>query len=152
VGAVNWADAPILRKATNLQTHRGPDDGGVWEYDSPDGTHIGLGSRRLAILDLSPAGHMPMANEQKTLWIVHTGEVYNFAELRRELIGKGYTFRSQTDTEVIMRLYEEEGPECVKRLKGMFAFAICDLRYGRPRLFLARDHFGIKPLYYAHCG
>lgn len=152
VGAVNWADGQALRAAIQLQAHRGPDDGGIWEHRSPDGSHIGLGSRRLAILDLSPAGHMPMANEQQTLWIVYNGEVYNFADLRQELIGKGHVFRSHTDTEVILRLYEEEGPECVKRLNGMFAVAICDLRYSRPRLFLARDHFGVKPLYYMHRG
>lgn len=152
VGAVNWSDGSSLRLATELQTHRGPDDGDVWEHRSPDGTHIGLGSRRLAILDLSPAGRMPMVNAQQTVWITYNGEVYNFAELRQELSAKGYRFRSHTDTEVILHLYEEEGPECVKRLNGMFAFAICDLRSGRPLLFLARDHFGIKPLYYLHRG
>ncbi len=136
----------------SVQSHRGPDDWGIWERRFPDGSYVGLGSRRLAILDLSPAGHMPMGNEDGTLWITYNGEVYNFAELRRELEGKGHQFRSSTDTEIVLRLYEQEGPECVKRLNGMFAFAICDLRPGSPQLFLARDHFGIKPLYYHHDG
>jgi asparagine synthase (glutamine-hydrolysing) len=93
-----------------------------------------------------------MSNENGTIWITYNGEVYNFPELRQELLAKGYTFRSNTDTEVILHLYEQEGPECVKRLNGMFAFAICDLRSSTPLLFLARDHFGIKPLYYIHQG
>ena len=111
---------------------------------------MGLGSRRLAILDLSPDGHMPMCNEDRTVWITYNGEIYNFAELRRELEGKGHRFASHTDTEVIIHLYEQEGPDCVKRLNGMFAFAICDLRSATPTLFVARDHFGVKPFYYFH--
>jgi asparagine synthase (glutamine-hydrolysing) len=113
---------------------------------------MGLGSRRLAILDLSADGHMPMCNEDRSVWITYNGEIYNFAELRRELEGKGHRFASHTDTEVIVHLYEEEGPDCVKRLNGMFAFAICDLRSGTPTLFVARDHFGVKPFYYFHHG
>jgi asparagine synthase (glutamine-hydrolysing) len=138
---------------TNVQTHRGPDDSGLWERHFPDGGYLGLGSRRLAILDLSAEGKMPMSNEDGTVWITYNGEIYNFAVLRRELEGKGHLFRSHTDTEVIVHLYEEYGVECLHRLNGMFAFAICDLRGsdsgGSPKLFLARDHFGIKPLYYA---
>jgi len=137
---------------TSIQAHRGPDDSGLWEKHFPDGSYVGLGSRRLAILDLSPDGHMPMRNEDGTVWITYNGEIYNFAELRRELISKGHRFSSETDTEVIVHLYEEEGPDCVRRLNGMFAFAICDLRSGEPTLFLARDHFGIKPFYYVHRG
>lgn len=95
---------------------------------------------------------MPMCNEDGTVWITYNGEIYNFGELRRELEGKGHRFASHTDTEVIVHLYEEEGPECVRRLSGMFAFAICDLRSGSPTLFMARDHFGIKPFYYFHQG
>jgi asparagine synthase (glutamine-hydrolysing) len=95
---------------------------------------------------------MPMANENRTLWITYNGEIYNFAELRRELEGKGHRFVSHTDTEVILHLYEQEGPDCVKRLNGMFAFAICDLRSDAPTLFIARDHFGVKPFYYFHHG
>ena len=137
---------------TQVQAHRGPDDSGLWDRRFPDGSYIGLGSRRLAILDLSAVGHMPMCNEDGTVWITYNGEIYNFGELRRELEGKGHRFASHTDTEVIVHLYEEEGPECVRRLSGMFAFAICDLRSGSPTLFMARDHFGIKPFYYFHQG
>jgi asparagine synthase (glutamine-hydrolysing) len=151
-GVVNWGDQNTLTAMTDCQAHRGPDDAGVWEHVAPDGTYLGLGSRRLAILDLSAAGHMPMANEDNTVYLVYNGEIYNFAELRRELVARGHCFRSHTDTEVVLHLYEEEGPPCVKRLKGMFALAICDLRADPPLLFLARDHFGIKPLYYLHQG
>ena len=96
---------------------------------------MGLGSRRLAILDLSPDGHMPMSNEDGTVWITYNGEIYNFANLRRQLAGEGAHFLLNTDTEVVLHLYEEEGPDCVKRLNGMFAFAICDLRSGTPTVF-----------------
>jgi asparagine synthase (glutamine-hydrolysing) len=137
---------------TSVQAHRGPDDAGLWEQQFPDGSYVGLGSNRLAIIDLSSSGHMPMCNEARSVWITYNGEIYNFAELRRELQGKGHRFASHTDTEVVLHLYEEEGPECVQRLNGMFAFAICDLRSGRPKLFLARDHFGVKPFYYAQQG
>ena len=95
---------------------------------------------------------MPMCNEDRTVWITYNGEIYNFAELRRELQSKGHHFASNTDTEVVIHLYEQEGADCVQRLNGMFAFAICDLRSGKPELFLARDHFGVKPFYYAHRG
>lgn len=142
------ADRAALERMTEVLRHRGPDDSGVWFRQFPDGAAVGLGSRRLSIIDLSPAGHMPMSNEDGTVWITHNGEVYNFGDLRRELVQRGHTLRSRTDTEVLLHLYEDEGPECVRRLNGMFAFAICDLRSGRPELMLARDHFGIKPLYY----
>jgi asparagine synthase (glutamine-hydrolysing) len=151
-GTYNWGDKETVGRMTQVQFHRGPDDGGVWERRLPDGTQICLGSRRLAIIDLSPAGHMPMANDNETVWITYNGEVYNFQELRRQLEARGHRFRSRSDTEVILRLYEEEGPDCVKRLNGIFGLAICDLRSATPTLFLARDHFGIKPLYYVHRG
>ena len=151
-GLANCGDGEVLGRMVHVQAHRGPDDSGIWERRFPDGSYIGLGSRRLAILDLSADGHMPMCNEDRTVWITYNGEIYNFAELRRELQNKGHTFASNTDTEVVIHLYEEEGADCVHRLKGMFAFAICDLRSGRPELFLARDHFGVKPFYYAHLG
>ncbi len=151
-GIVNCGDRETLARMTHVQAHRGPDDSGLWDRKFPDGSYIGLGSRRLAILDLSPLGHMPMANENRTLWITYNGEIYNFAELRRELEDKGHKFISHTDTEVILHLYEQEGADCVKRLNGMFAFAICDLRSGTPTLFMARDHFGVKPFYYFHQG
>jgi asparagine synthase (glutamine-hydrolysing) len=155
-GLVNCGDAATLARMTNVQTHRGPDDSGFWERRFPDGGYIGLGSRRLAILDLSADGRMPMSNEDATVWITYNGEIYNFAELRRELLGKGHSFRSHTDTEAIVHLYEEYGPDriqdCLNRLQGMFALAICDLRGSSPKLFLARDHFGVKPLYYCERG
>jgi len=151
-GVVNCGDRETLARMTHVQAHRGPDDSGLWDRKFPDGSYIGLGSRRLAILDLSPLGHMPMCNEDRTVWITYNGEIYNFAELRHELESKGHRFASRTDTEVIIHLYEEEGTDCVKRLNGMFAFAICDLREATPLLFVARDHFGIKPFYYFHSG
>jgi asparagine synthase (glutamine-hydrolysing) len=152
-GLVNCGDSESLARMTSVQSHRGPDDSGLWERRFPDGTYIGLGSRRLAILDLSPDGHMPMCNEKTSnedgsVWITYNGEIYNFVDLRHELEAKGHRFRSRTDTEVIIHLYEQYGVECLNRLNGMFAFAICDLRNSAPKLFLARDHFGIKPLYY----
>lgn len=151
-GVVNCGDRETLARMTGVQGHRGPDDSGIWDRRFPDGSYLGLGNRRLAILDLSADGHMPMANESGTVWITYNGEIYNFRELRRELQSKGHLFASQSDTEVIIHLYEEEGPDCVSRLNGMFAFAICDLRSGEPILFLARDRFGIKPCYYLHQG
>jgi asparagine synthase (glutamine-hydrolysing) len=148
-GLVNCGDKETLARMIAVQAHRGPDDAGLWERHFPDGSYAGLGSRRLAILDLSSSGHMPMRNQEGSVWITYNGEIYNFRELRAELEKKGRRFVSDTDTEVILHLYEQEGPDCVKRLNGMFAFAICDLRSGTPALFLARDHFGVKPLYYA---
>jgi asparagine synthase (glutamine-hydrolysing) len=148
-GLANWGDRETLARMTAVQAHRGPNDGGLWDHRSPDGSYIGLGSRRLSILDLSADGHMPMSNEDGRVWITYNGEIYNFGDLRRELEGKGHRFRSNTDTEVVLHLYEEMGQDCVTRLNGMFAFAICDLREGTPRVFMARDHFGIKPFYYA---
>jgi asparagine synthase (glutamine-hydrolysing) len=151
-GLVNWGNRETLARMTHVQAHRGPDDFGLWDRSLPDASYIGLGSRRLAILDLSASGHMPMCNEDGSLWITYNGEIYNFGRLRHELEGKGHRFASNTDTEVIIHLYEEEGPNCVQRLNGMFCFAICDLRGTVPTVFLARDHFGIKPFYYVQRG
>jgi asparagine synthase (glutamine-hydrolysing) len=151
-GLANWGDSETLARMTHVQTHRGPDDSGLWERRFPDGGYLGLGSRRLAILDLSPDGHMPMSNEDGSVWITYNGEIYNFADLRHELEGKGHRFRSHTDTEAVVHLYEEYGVDCLNRLNGMFGFAICDLRGASPKLFLARDHFGIKPFYYCERG
>ena len=151
-GLANWGNREVLARMAHVQAYRGPDDSGLWERRFPDSSYIGLGSRRLAILDLSAHGHMPMCNEDGTVWITYNGEIYNYAELRRELISKGHRFRSNTDTEVVIHLFEQEGADCVQRLSGMFAFCICDLRSGRPQLFLARDHFGVKPLYYIQRG
>jgi asparagine synthase (glutamine-hydrolysing) len=137
-----------LRAMTNAMSHRGPDDEGISIDPS---RRVGLGSRRLAIRDLSATGHMPMPNEEGTVWITYNGEVYNSDEIRPDLEGLGYHFRSGNDTEVILRGYEAWGEKIVHRLRGMFAFAIYDNRpqQGTPRLFLARDQLGIKPIYYA---
>jgi asparagine synthase (glutamine-hydrolysing) len=151
-GSVNWGDASVLAEMSEIQAHRGPDDSGLWECVAPDQTWVGLANRRLSIIDLSPAGHMPMSNEDGTIWITFNGEIYNAKQLRSRLEACGHYFRSRSDTEVVIHLYEDDGVDSVKQLQGMFAFAICDLRRGTPRLFLARDHFGIKPLYYVRRG
>ena len=151
-GLVNCGESETLVRMTNVQSHRGPDDSGIWERHLPDGGYLGLESRRLAILDLSDDGHMPMSNEDDSVWITFNGEIYNFSDLRSELEAKGHRFRSHTDTEAIVHLYEEYGIECLNRLNGMFALAICDLREASAKLFVARDHFGIKPLYYYQHG
>src|SRR4051794_23001278 len=134
----------LVARMRDTMTHRGPDDGGAW---SNPAQRVALGHRRLSIVDLSAAGHQPMCNEDGTLWIAYNGEVYNHAPLREELEAKGHVYRSRTDTETILHLYEEEGPRCVERLHGMFAFAIWDTR--KRELFLARDRLGIKPLYWS---
>jgi len=133
-----------LERMRDEFTHRGPDDAGVF-IDSRG--RVGLANRRLSIIDLSPAGHQPMSNEDGSVWIAYNGEVYNYREYRAELEAKGHIFRSQSDTEVILHLYEEYGHEVVHHLRGMFAFAIWDSR--KQELFIARDRIGIKPLYYA---
>lgn len=120
--------------------HRGPDDEGYY-LDGP----IALGIRRLSIIDVE-GGHQPLCNEDRTVWVVLNGEIYNFQELRRELEGKGHVFSTRTDTEVIVHGYEEWGDDCVSHLNGMFGLAVWDAR--KRRLLLARDHFGVKPLYY----
>lgn len=124
--------------------HRGPDGQGVYL----DG-FVGLGHRRLAIIDVD-GGPQPMTNEDETVWIVFNGEIYNFASLREDLLKRGHKFKSRSDTEVIIHLYEEYGVDCLKQLRGMFAFAIWDRR--KRRLFVARDRVGIKPLYYCQNG
>jgi asparagine synthase (glutamine-hydrolysing) len=132
----------IQRMQTALR-HRGPDDKGI--YISSD-RQIALAHTRLSILDLSPAGHQPMSTSDGRYWITFNGEIYNFAELRQTLITQGEQFQSQTDTEVILKLYQRHGEDCVKHLRGMFAFAIWDDL--EKTCFLARDPLGIKPLYY----
>lgn len=149
-GAVNWGDRESLARMTDVLEHRGPDDRGVYETVTSDGGWVGLGCRRLAIVDLSPAGHMPMANADRTIHITYNGEIYNYAALRTDLEDKGHRFRSNSDTEVVLLAYQEYGLDCLSKLDGMFAFGIWDSR--RERLLLARDHFGIKPLYYASRG
>ena len=137
----------LLDRMTDVLAHRGPDDRGTWS----DG-RIALGSRRLAVIDLSPNGHMPMQNEDGSVVIVYNGEVYNFRELkeRHRLEERGHVFRSRTDTEVLLHLYEELGAEMARELNGMFAIAIWDARGGPGRgvLHLIRDRYGIKPLFY----
>ena len=135
-------DPGLLERMARVQAHRGPDDQGIWQKNN-----VGLGHVRLSIIDLSPLGHQPMTNEDNSVWITFNGEIYNFLELRDELQQKGHQFRSRTDTEVIVHLWEEDGVKCVDRLRGMFAFAIWDDR--EKVLFLARDRMGKKPLFYA---
>jgi asparagine synthase (glutamine-hydrolysing) len=131
----------LLSRMNGVLAHRGPDDAGIYCEGA-----VGLAHRRLSIIDLSPAGHQPMANEDGSIWIVFNGEIYNFQTLRPDLIRRGHRFRSSTDTEVILHLYEEYGTDCLKFLRGMFAFAIWD--GVRRQLFLARDRLGKKPLCY----
>jgi asparagine synthase (glutamine-hydrolysing) len=130
----------LLKIMADAIVHRGPDDEGYYVSG-----HVGLGFRRLAIIDLN-TGHQPICNEDGSVWIVFNGEIYNYQELRGQLQSKGHVFHTQTDTEVIVHLYEEFGQGCVEKLRGMFAFAIWDGR--KKTLFLARDRVGIKPLYY----
>ena len=131
----------ILRRMTDRIIHRGPDMEGQWADDA-----VSLGFRRLSIIDLSEAGRQPMTNEDGSVALVFNGEIYNFEELREELLAKGHTFRSHTDTEVLVHGYEEYGFEILSRLRGMFAFVIRDTK--KDLLFGARDIFGIKPHYY----
>ena len=138
----------VLEQATRSLAHRGPDDSGtvLLKDTQPEPLEIGLGHRRLAILDLSPLGHQPMQDPVTGNWIVFNGEIYNFRELRKELEATGAEFKSHSDTEVILAAYREWGESCLTRLGGMFAFALWDAP--RKRLLLARDPMGIKPLYY----
>ena len=136
------APAGLVGRMTDRLEHRGPDDSGAHEEPG-----VALGHRRLSIIDLSAAGRQPMANEDGSLLVVFNGEIYNFAALREELVGKGHVFSSRTDTEVILHLYEEKGDACLADLRGMFAFALWDRR--RRRLFAARDRAGQKPLVWA---
>ncbi|MBI5656911.1 MAG: asparagine synthase (glutamine-hydrolyzing) [Geobacter sp.] len=139
------AEGTLLRRMGEVIIHRGPDAGGEYLDD-----HVGLAHRRLSIIDLSPQGNQPMFSDDEQLVIVFNGEIYNFLTLRAELEHDGVVFRTKTDTEVILALYRKHGTECLKRLNGMFAFAIWD-KVDRT-LFLARDRIGKKPLYYYHVG
>jgi len=138
--------AAMVRTMNDFQAHRGPDDQGAVVLQVGDGI-VGLGNRRLAILDLSPLGHQPMHNSDTGDVLVYNGEIYNSPELRRELQQAGFSFRGHSDTEVLLRAYQHWGTDCLRRLRGMFAFALWDSR--RSRLVIARDHVGIKPLYYS---
>jgi asparagine synthase (glutamine-hydrolysing) len=130
----------LIKAMADAIRHRGPDDEGFY-IAGP----VGLGFRRLSIIDLS-GGHQPLSNEDETVWIVFNGEIYNYQTLRQELVAKGHTFKTKSDTEVIVHLYEEYGVDCVQKLRGMFCFAIWDC--GQKTMLLARDRVGIKPLYY----
>jgi asparagine synthase (glutamine-hydrolysing) len=153
-GAVTYSGEPValdvLERMTDAIAHRGPDGEG-WYSNSG----VGLGNRRLAIIDLSERGRQPMANETGDVVLTYNGELYNYRELREQLIARGHRFASATDSEVVAHAYEEWGDRCVERFNGMFAFALHDRRTdgSRGRVLLARDRYGIKPLYYAnHAG
>jgi asparagine synthase (glutamine-hydrolysing) len=145
-GILDLAGAPVpaaeLERMSASIAHRGPDDRGHFV-----GEGVGLASTRLAILDTSAAGHQPMRSGDGSLTLVYNGELYNFRELAADLAGRGHRFRSRSDTEVVLRAFEEWGPACVERFNGMFALALWDEE--RHELVLARDRFGVKPLYYA---
>lgn len=153
-GKISFDSHPIeealIKKMCRAFAYRGPDDEGVYvnnkHEESRQAVSVALGHQRLSIIDLSPAGHQPMANEDRTIWITYNGEIYNFKELREDLIKNGHTFSSDTDTEVILHLYEEEGVQAVRRLNGMFAFALWD--DNNDRFWICRDRIGIKPLVY----
>ncbi|MGH9433494.1 MAG: asparagine synthase (glutamine-hydrolyzing) [Terriglobia bacterium] len=134
-------DTMTVHRMCQTIIHRGPDDEGIFTQGP-----VGLGMRRLSIIDLA-GGHQPIHNEDRTIWVVFNGEIYNFPGLRQELEERGHRFYTNTDTEVIAHLFEDHGADCVKKLRGMFAFAVYDLEHRR--LFLARDRLGIKPLHYA---
>jgi asparagine synthase (glutamine-hydrolysing) len=147
-GIVSLEGKPVfeqeLRNMCSAIAHRGPDDEGFYFQ-----TGVGLGMRRLSIIDLD-SGRQPVSNEDGTVWVVFNGEIYNFQELRQQLKGRGHVFSTHGDTETIVHLYEEYGNHCVDHLRGMFAFALWDERH--KRLLVARDRLGIKPLYYAEIG
>lgn len=153
IAARNGKVAPeVLERATQSLAHRGPDDAGtiLIREDAPEPVEVGLGNRRLAILDLSPLGHQPMQDPASGNWIVYNGEIYNYREIRERLGREGERFHSHSDTEVLLKAYGRWGEHCLRELRGMFAFAIWDARHHR--LFVARDAMGIKPLYYASSG
>ena len=147
-GIVGNADPEVADRVSRGMYHRGPDDNGIW-FDTTD-TPVTLVNTRLAIIDLSEAGHMPMLSHNSEVAITYNGEVYNFPEIRADLEKLGYTFVSNSDTEVILSAYQHWGDDCVNRFRGMFAFLIWDIR--KQRLFAARDRLGIKPLYWSMAG
>jgi asparagine synthase (glutamine-hydrolysing) len=141
-GIAGQTDRVVLERMLGAIIHRGPDDSGVWI-----GPEAGIGMRRLAIIDLA-GGRQPMTSEDESLWIVFNGEIYNHRSLQKDLEARGHRFKTRSDTEAILHLYEDHGERCVEQLQGMFAFAIWDTR--RKALFLSRDRVGKKPLYYWH--
>jgi len=134
----------VLSAMNQQIVHRGPDDGGFLVEEN-----VGLAMRRLSIIDIR-TGHQPIANENESIWIVYNGEIYNHQELRVQLEAQGHRYKTKSDTETIIHLYEEYGRDCVKHLRGMFAFAIWDRR--NRKVFAARDRLGIKPFYYRFDG
>ncbi|HEX8091667.1 MAG TPA: asparagine synthase (glutamine-hydrolyzing) [Blastocatellia bacterium] len=146
-GVAGRADEQLIKKMLEPIAHRGPDDEGIYVAETSTDERVGLGHRRLSIIDLSPAGHEPMPDASGQIWLTFNGEIYNFKELRSRLEDLGHAFRSDTDAEVIIYAYREWGRECLSLLNGMFAFALWDSR--DESLLLARDRLGIKPLYYA---
>jgi len=146
VGVASVVPQPFrawLAHARDLMVHRGPDDAGEWWSESGQ---VGFGHRRLSVIDLSSSGHQPMTEARRGLTIVFNGEIYNYRELKHELVQRGYTFRSSSDTEVLLASYEVWGTECLSHLNGMFAFAIYDAQ--KESIFIARDRAGEKPLFY----
>lgn len=147
-GVMNRTGKPVsldeLHRMCDAMVHRGPDDDGYYLSET-----VGLGMRRLSIIDLD-TGRQPIHNEDFSVWVVFNGEIYNFKELRAELAARGHVFRTESDTEAIVHLYEEHGEDCVHRLRGMFAFALWDEH--RRKLLVARDRLGIKPLFWAEAG
>jgi asparagine synthase (glutamine-hydrolysing) len=162
-----------IKRMTDSLRHRGPDDEGFLAVNSTSGKVVNLigieskthgssiedfngyanlfiGHRRLSIIDLSPAGHQPMCNEDGSSWIVYNGEIYNYLEIRKELENLGHHLKSQTDTEVVLHAYEEWGTDCLRRFNGMWAFAVVDLKSNK--IFCARDRAGVKPFYYFYDG
>jgi asparagine synthase (glutamine-hydrolysing) len=144
-GAYHFSGLPVHRqdllRMNTLLAHRGPDDSGVF-IDN----HCGLAHTRLKIIDLTEAAAQPMTTSDKVLWVTYNGEIYNFQEIRSDLEKLGHTFKSRSDTEVILNAYRQWGKECLARFNGMFAFALWDSQ--EKKLFIARDRLGVKPLYY----
>jgi len=142
IAGATWNDTALVNQMMLLLRHRGPNQEGVYSED-----HVSLGHRRLSIIDLSEAGRQPMANETGSVWTVYNGEIYNFADIRLELAAAGHRFQSKTDSEILVHAYEEWGFDFVKKLNGIFAFAIWDV--DKRQLLLCRDRLGVKPLFYA---
>ena len=148
-GIWNFSDSTIIDSMVSSMHHRGPDDQGIYIDNQ-----VAIGMTRLAVIDIHPSGHQPMSTPDGKIWIVYNGEIYNFRQERQILESYGYSFRSTSDTEVVLRMFEHYGDDFLLRLRGIFALAIYDKRrgVGNERLLLARDHFGIKPLLYIQSG
>jgi len=135
------ADLALIERQASLMRHRGPDDHGLWS----DGD-VAFGHRRLSIVDLSPGGHQPMANEDGSVWVTYNGELYDWPDVRPGLEARGHRFRGHSDTEAVLHFYEDHDLDLFRSLRGMFAFGLFDR--ARRRLVLGRDRFGVKPLFY----